>query len=73
MVLVCRFSVILHLTRTTDTFETINGHLGIEVPLCSEKYLKMECLIICSCALVQRVYTVALLDHEACNEHSIAQ
>ena len=56
-----------------DTFETINGHLGIEVPLCSEKYLKMECLIFCSCALVQRVYTVALLDHEACNEHSIAQ
>ena len=67
MVLVCRFSVILHLTRTTDTFVTVNGHLGIEVPLCSEKYLKMECLVVCSRALVRRVYTVTLLDHEVVN------
>ena len=67
MVLVCCFSVILHLTWTTDTFDTINGHLGIELPLCSEKYLKMECLIICSRALVRRVYTVSLLDHEVVN------
>ena len=67
MVLVCRFSVILHLTRTTDTFVTVNGHLAIEVPLCSEKYLKMECLVVCSRALVRRVYTVTLLDHEVVN------